>query len=300
VITGIAPTATVRVNVNGTAVEQSVIIQQGQRVLRNINISSARPTYWGTWSPTGGSSANRNNLGRLRDELASASNFGPTGAVVPSGIRTFLAEGSSSRGRLPGAGVYIHLANIANYNATERVQLRQWLQGSPYRVLVITNELNSTASYLQEFGMTGVSQGNTALRTVRADAATAIPQNLYNFLFVSGPFSPDNANSSRANIRLRAQDSVGGKLSGWPTTFVPIVWYSTGSASASTCVTNRVHMGIDPVQRIVFVGEPEIFGRGGRTNTDWNNPANVEFVRNVAAWIINTTQQGAYFTGQFH
>ena len=75
---------------------------------------------------------------------------------------------------------------------------------------------------------------------------------------------------------------------------MPLI-YLTGTNPANS----RVVMGIDPVQRIVFLGEPEIFGRGNRTNTDWGNAANVQFVRNVAAWIVNVTQRGEEFVGQF-
>ena len=293
-ITGVSITATITLRIPGTNVRAVVTLQQGERVLRNLAISTARPTVWGTWSPTGGTAVNRNNFGRLRDELASASNFGPTGAVVPSGTRTFLAESASTRGRVPGNNVHIHLANSTNYNATEAAAVRAWLEASPYRVLVITNELNSTGvtTLLGAWGMAGHSQGTGTARGVNVAAAQ---QNMaiYNYMFVSGPFSTGGTSRS-GQVSVRPQDSVGGTLSITNPGLNSMVALVTHPGSPA-----RIDIGICPQRRIVFVGEPELFGRGGRTRTDWNNPANVEFVRNVAAWIINTTQQGEYFTNQF-
>ena len=287
------PLATVRVYVTGMpAVWTEVQIQQGQRVIVPVHITTAR-TVAGAW--TGGSASNLNDFGRLRMELASNTNFGPVNAVVPAGARSFSLgqSGANSRGRLPDNTTLIHQANRASYNAAERAALDAWLRGDPRRVLIITNDGSSTAAYLPTFGFTGTSRSGTQARIVRDNnvGPNRMNQNLYEFLFMNGPFSSAPASASvSGNVQLRPRTGIGGTARNVAPTFQTIMFHP---------VNHEMEVAIDPVRRIVYVGDPQLFGIGTRTNTVWSG-ANVEFVQNLAAWIINTTQQGEAFTSQFH
>ena len=298
--------ATVTVGIPGTNVTASIAIPQGQRQLQPVYILTARATHWGTWSPLGGTTANRNGFGRLRDELASTANFGLTGTVL-SGERMFSTRtGGGTAGLLPDSNVQVFLSNSTQMSSAQGAQVRAWLAGDTRRVLVVVNERPSSSSTTGLRNLLGApwvghSQGTRAERRIATPHIStnnpAIQANnvaLYQYLFMNGPFSSAPATTSvSTNVVVRSRNSNGGTLSAWSPTFVPIIFHpGTG--------TNRAVVGIDPVQRIVYVGEPELFGRGSRTNTNWGNPANVEFVRNLAAWIINTTQHGEDFTSQFH
>ena len=284
----------------------SITLQQGERQLRNVNIATARPTTWGNWEVTGGSAANRNSFGRLRDELASTVNFSPIGAVV-SGSRQFqvypqpasawFQTTNTTRGRVPNNNVDVLLANITNYNSVEAAAVRSWLEASPYRVLIVTNDLNSVSgirSLLGTWGYVGVSQGViTARRVATSHISTDNPTirannvALYDFLFRNGPFST-GLGSRSTDVSMVSLDAIAGTLSSWPDTFVPIMFHPG--------TTNRVAVGICPARRIVYVGEQQLFPRGGR---NWSNTANIEFTRNLAAWIMMVTQHGDEFTDQF-
>ena len=289
-VIGTSPTATVTARIPGTDVSASVTIQQGQRVLRDLYILTARSGHWGTWHATAGDVFTRSNLGRLRDEIAGTSNFGANGVVL-SGSRTFSSQ-TGINALLPNDNVHIYLSNSTHLTAAQGAQVRAWLAGDARRVLIVTSEFPFETSVTGVRNLlgpewTGHHEGSTLARGVTGNANTSL---IHAYLFRDGPFSTGTDVS--AQVSVRPLDAIGGTLSTWSPTFVPIIFHP-GS-------TSRVGMGIDPVNRIVYIGEPEIFGRGVRTNTDWGNAANIQFVRNVAAWIINTTQRGEEFTRQFH
>ena len=289
----------------------SITFEQGERQLRNLYILSARP-YWATWHPTAGRANHRRNLGRLRQEIASPQNFGVGGATVPSGARTFSTRRTSGN---PAAGliptdvpveVHIYLANSTNMSAARGAQVRAWLAADPRRVLIVTAEPPPTS--IRTTGITNllgpewlgrahsgsISNANSAngrRHIVPRDARNAA---LHDFMFEgtghsgAGPFAFANRNIAD-EVDVRSFDAWSATLRNYPSSFITLATWR-----------GEPGFGICPVNRIVFLGEPEIFGIGNRTRTNWSNPANLQFVQNVAAWIIMTTQHGASFTEQFH
>ena len=274
---------------------RTVTVTQAQRTPRNLYIRSGRPNNWGTWHPTGGTGSNRANFARLRDEIASTTNFGCATATMRAGARTFsVLRGTGAANRqLPADVVDIFLANNTNHTAAEGTTIRNWLNASALndRVLIVTSEYAGSASnannILGTWGYNFGSSGrNSNTRTVNGNANTSAT---HNFLFRDGPFrvldGSGNPTDFSGQVSVRPRDAVANPLSSWDTTAEVILWQGTNIAAFTIC----------PVRRVIALPEPEIFGTGTRTQTNWNNPANVAFVRNVAAWIVGVATYGDEF-----
>ena len=292
---GIAPSITITGQVNGTNVMTTITITQQPRP-RPLYILTRRPGYWGTWYAGRGNTDFGRNLGQLRYEIASQANFGPAG-VMPMGARTFSMQGSPnppiSQQFMVTVGTDIYLANSATFTAEEGAQVRAWLAANPRRVLIVTNETQLPANVhnLLGTGWTNVLQTNAQYHFILGNANSSA---IHNFLLRDGPFtSPPHAPNIDITqwIQLRPLDGVGSSLSAWPATFVPIIRLP-GHAS-------QVRFGIDPVNRIVFIGEPEIFGSDNRTRSNWllRNDNRI-LVQNLAAWILGVATYGDAFQTQ--
>jgi hypothetical protein len=301
----IQPTATVTVSIPGTPVTSVVTVTQAARTVRNLYIRSARPANWGTWHPSGGSVSNRNNFGRLRQELASTENFGGANAVMRSGVHTFSTH--SVAANIPPVGadgssaVDIFLANnYANTSATRDAGVRNWLSTRRNRVLIVTSEYitsaGPTTSMLSPWGYTftraGAGTNNTDVRTVNGNANTSA---IHNWLFRDGPFrildGGGNPTDFSGSVSMQPVDVEGNPMSSWGNAeaMAEVIMWQPRREGTHAAVT------ICSVRNIVSIPEPEIMGLSYRTNTDWGNAANVAFTRNLAAWIVGVAQYGDEF-----
>jgi hypothetical protein len=298
-------TMTVIVRIPGTNVQRTLTITQNPRRARDIRIVtgvSARNAF----SPNA-SAANQRRSARLRAEMVSDANFGRnlTTSRVFSGTRTIVAPFAVNP-NTQNADIY--LANsagtgTAGYNAARATVVRQWLEAAPNRVLIATNQASNGgfANVMGPYGFTGAQSsgdinGRNAMHLVRPEIVNRTIQHpLLDYLFRTGPFMPAGVTDISGQVALMPDSGTGGgTLTNWPATFIPIILHPGGNG--------RVVMGIDPVRRIVYYGTG-IFGSGDGSNTqNWtgvNSAANLAFVRNLAAWMIEVTQHGEEFTIQF-
>ena len=286
----------------------------------------------------------------MTTELRDASNWNVPTRVPYSGMHTFTT--GTSTAQTPASNLVLPLADTDIFNANNigfygagsatgagsqarAVAIRDWLTDpthGEFRVLYASIEHSFASSgtgganpaardfgemLLREFdpaftlvGHTGVATSNQGWR----DGPFRVPTNrnadsnaLMNFIFRDGPFTDGNTDISGA-IALVSQDGDGSTMTNHPNTFIPLI-VNYGSNA-------QVRMGIDPVLRIVYIGENEMFGTYGtilgRPGTaaannvnNWNwgtlRPAgyqtqNTAFIRNVAAWMIGVAQFGNEFT----
>jgi hypothetical protein len=294
-------TITVRVFIPGTNVQRTMTVTQNPRRARDIRIVTGVNAVNAFSSSA--STANQRRSARLRTEIISPANFGRnvSTSTVFSGDRTIVTPITVN----PAAQqADIYLANSAGtgtsgYNAARAAEVRNWLTARADRVLIATNQaanggfanlMGGTWGYVGAQG--GAANGANSVHRVRPEIVNGtVTHPVLDYLFRTGPFMPAGVTDISDLVALMPDNATGGTLTSWPSTFVPIIMHPGNNG--------RVVMGIDPVRRIVYYGNG-IFGSGDGSNTaNWNTPANVAFVRNLAAWMIEVTQYGEEFTIQF-
>jgi hypothetical protein len=287
---GVMPVAIVTATINGTNVSTSMSIQQGSRTPRNIRIVNAAAT-WYSLGPAG-TAANRNFSARLAAELASNANFGPVSppATVFSGAREFVAAVNLNPAA-PAANADVFNFNDLATSAAVGTTIRNWLRQSEYRVLIMSGRTLWLGMNNLGMGYTARVGGNNgnhviapAVRPGNGPGINPSSSRLAAYLFRDGPFTNGTDISDR--VSLRPNDATGIVLSGFPSSYINIIPHPT--------TPNWSVFGIDPVNRVIFMGN-SLFG----TTSDWSNQANVQFVQNLAAWIIENTQYGKTFNDWF-
>jgi hypothetical protein len=205
-----SPTSTVTIGIDGTGITlpAPLTVQQTARTPKDeFYVLSARTNALSSWN-TPASVANRNNFGRLRNEIASTTNFGGESAVIRSGEVIFSPRGAESAANQPwfpddGAsqtGTQIpelYISNNTYPGSGGAGRISNWLQTGNTtgigRVLIMIHEDHSPATtgesgvfntnagrisrILSPFGPT-VSQANYVVdqsTTAAAAAATTAP-----------------------------------------------------------------------------------------------------------------------------
>jgi hypothetical protein len=303
---------TVTVIIPDTEVSRRLTITQNRRPANPISIIGGVNTLDAFHGNA--SAANRATSQQLISEMQSGSNFGSSvNSTVFSGARNFTPAINLN----PGSA-NIYMANNAGtggagYNAARATTVRNWLTApgaGQNRVLIVTNQtatggLNAILGGTNGWGYTGAQGGaaNGSTQQHRVDqsivdgARPAWQKPLLDYLFRTGPFMPAGVTDISGQVALLPNNATGGTLTNYPSTFIPIIMHPNGNG--------RVVMGIDPVRRIVYYGNG-IFGTGvasGNTqnwaSTNPNSAANLAFLRNLAAWMIEAAQHGQEFTVQF-
>jgi hypothetical protein len=304
------PVVKVRISMSGTDVFREIDIIQGIVRVRPISILSGQDRLGGTAWAGNVSAANQNPVRRLRDEFRNNTgnvNFGMEvpPATVLSGVIT-LQNGLSLNPT--GADIYVSNGRYTAPNPGSAVN--SWRTEQSNRVLLVPGmavvAADVTARRAVMIGYTQASGGPTAatIRTIRT-GTNANTNALTDYLFRSGPFT-DGTTDISSQIRLRTND-VGSHLTAWPNTFIPLIMRADSGTGANQCV-----VGIDPVNRIVFIGggyfgmaAPGATGTAAvNYNSNWvasntASAANIAFVRNLAAWMVEVTQQGDEFVDRF-
>jgi hypothetical protein len=291
----------VRVYIPGTSLSREIEVTQTAVRMRPINIVSADNGRLGSFSPSA-SAANQNASRRLRNELINATgnnNFGLPPATVFSGQINNMPGANFST---TGADIFVYNGRL---NQTQANAVVAWLRASQDRVLVVMGAPTvATDRDARRRLFTALGGGYThanggpatdaTIRTIRA-GTNAGTHPLANYLFRTGPFTDGTTDiSSQINLRTNVR---GSHLSRWPGTFIPLIMRGNTGDAASECV-----VGIDPTNRVIFIGGGYFGGLATGTtgfNTSWQNPANIQFVRNIAAWMVEVTQQGEEFTNSF-
>jgi hypothetical protein len=237
-----------------------------------------------------------------------ANNFGSTqAATVFSGTHTLPANAAVTA---PNANHQVYSFNSATAAATANNAVA-WLNGANNRVLFITLESNQSQFQTLMNGIYGaghglVTTGGTgnginsqtagSRYTVTGNAGTSA---LHRYLFQTGPFGNGTDISGSVSLGGYLTNGVAitaASISNVPT-LIPIIVYPNGN----------VGLAIDPVRRVVFVSQASMLGfdyvnsgasANWQTRFPWSN-ANMIFVRNLSAWVVNVVQWDELFLEDF-
>jgi hypothetical protein len=171
-----------------------------------------------------------------------------------------------------------------------------WLAGDHRRVGIANDNIGGPTGASQQQGsfstlgvsttgytFTGDVGGSTYVTLNSSTTVQAHP--LWKYIFVNGPCAV-----TTSGLVLRTGDGIHNSLSSWPATFVPIIM---------NFAQTRCLFGIDPVTRMVYMGDHEIFGENNSSN--WTaGHANWAMLHNIMCWIVNVNRYGDEFNAQFH
>ncbi|MCC8155054.1 MAG: hypothetical protein LIP01_13170 [Tannerellaceae bacterium] len=237
--------------------------------------------------------------------------FGTNGTVFMGGMN-FMNYAIN-----PDASTDIYVLNSFNGDQSQGNSIRSWLEASPNRVLLaLSDDRTSTMlSYLNMTGYTGSGgTGNNVVKTNFArtintgDTYTMDNNELYDYLFRSGPFTKDGDPIQKDQIKLLPYDASNNCLTAWPETMIPLMLDENDKS--------RLILGVDPTLRIIYTGEMDLFGtmgvssiaytENGITYTGTSNyyagpysEYNLKFLNNLIAWMMNVVMYGDEFTGKF-
>jgi hypothetical protein len=219
------------------------------------------------------------------------------------------ASPQSQPANRPDTDIYIYNSGSAGPGGSGRI--REWSRNTPGtvhnvnngRVLIFINNEN-IGTGVSDTDL--ISRHNVMLRlynaayTVGSSSGTGAPiatnrtinaptgantSAIHNFLFRDGPFT--NGTDISGDVVLRPATTDSGWLTAAPASMQRIVIDPRAG-------NNNIIIGICPVDQILYVGDPKLLGTGARTNTVWSG-ANEQFVRNLAAWVMLSSQYGQEF-----
>jgi hypothetical protein len=183
---------------------------------------------------------------------------------------------------------------IANHVARSRDLFKSgaaWLAADKRRVAMPNDNYNDNGAEeaLESFSISGYTlddgSGRTQALSLNGDSRVR-SHPLWRYIFGGeGPFGAVNVN----NLSLHAGSNGYVWATAFPSTFVPIIMDGT-----------RCTFGIDPVARVVFMGEHDTFAE--HNDADWTSARvdNWRMLYNIISWIINVNRYGDEFNARFH
>lgn len=312
---GVSPVATVTVKLEGTDITASLKVnQESFQFNTKVTLKTAITTYYSSiYSPSDkyycffnrwGDNLRNSNYFSITNQNAtvqipSVSNWTAGWSVHDTNPDIFFANAEAHRGGRESDSRYI--STPAQFNAWRLASDKRVLmiEGSWYgdQVLVSTGVAPAYKGTATSAGIgfsysdwkDGCAAAAATIRSVNPNTKVRNTQ-LWKYLFEEGPFGPVNP----SNLRLRSADATYGHISKWPTTMIPILFVKYGS-------TMRCVFGIDPTNRVIWIGDAELFStRGGAcVNYPGISGDNERFLNNVLAYMLNVVQFGDTFNSQF-
>lgn len=229
-----------------------------------------------------------------------------SGGTVPFPGYTFTNQGVSNR-TIPG-DADIYQSSSSEVTATQAQSIKEWLMRSDKHIYLFTTmDKKVTSNSLTELTKTGVLPagyvvGFTNLhapsRRLLNQSSELTSTKLYNYLVKDGPFTEGIAPIEPEKIELCANTSFNLYLSEWPETFIPIIMSLPSVGGITGC-----SFGIDPTHRIIFLGDPQVFGNYGASSVNYSGseqaPHNMKLLNNIIAWMTNAALYGDDFIDPF-
>lgn len=257
------------------------------------------------------SSVTTNGLAtQMRYILLNEDNFGPAGEVVMDGFNFEIWENINftyavNASRLEYMLEHVDVLNMSypvNPNAEISEVICDWLWKDPRRVLIVmhdTSTVNSTliaeinsrvdtpydTSWITS--LTPITTILSALGTLSGGIKGIAPSAMTdeNAEFLGEPFGP----LPNLNTLFNVTDSTAGALYPVPSGLVPLVWYG-GSVLTIARRTDYAALAVDPVHRIVYIGEANMFYNEMEGSTTAPSPTGGNLNRilsNLWAWIVD-------------
>jgi len=307
---GVSPKVTVTASIEDSDISESITIFQ----------SPLQTTGLQVWTNAAEISnlANRthNNYVRyvynLGENMRNEALFGPTGTVRMPGPYQF-TQGTITDDVRKKANIF-QLTSAPTDKNGEMTYIKKGMDADKGKLLIIsashnlTYQRNALKKYEEVFKngysyehIVGINSGRTVVRYFHKEADLSHP--LVDYL-LNGPFSQELSVNPNNISLLGSSSSTNQGLKEWPDTFIPLIMaqIATGSNKGVYCV-----FGIDPVNRMIWIGDPGIFGASSSLSSSYPNKENylqsktdnVAFLNNFIAWMTNAALYGEEFLEKF-
>ncbi|MCD8043318.1 MAG: hypothetical protein LUH10_09665 [Tannerellaceae bacterium] len=225
----------------------------------------------------------------LGENMRNSAKFGKGGSIV--NLETLPYEYSSSMNESTINNAKI-IQLLSNPSASEFDLIYKRMQADPTVFLMITSSdatevTKILAQYKAKSGKaygTAVQLSNisTRLRPVNA----RVNNSLMNYLLTG-------ISANQVSLQGAIQTSAGLPPAAYPSTFVPVIM---STSDYYYCV-----FGIDPVNRLIIMTDPGVFGAAPRftnypsyKNFQYTGTTNYKFLDNLTAWIMRATGESGF------
>ncbi len=287
----VQPQATVTITLDGTtSLEEKVIVTQNEVTYIPLQAVILKNTYGGWHTAT-----YKQHFNIWEEEMVNTYNFGPnanstvyTQSKITYELYSKIKEPTTNR-RI----IIINNLTLAEANVNKFPNINWTSVLKDDKVIFLVTAFDA----LKNFELLGFNENSYKIEiTNRKPTATirriypqakVINPSLWDFLF-DGPFGQLNYE----DVSLINGDNIYSYLTAYPDTFVPLIMNPD---------TNDPVLGIDPENRIIWIGDDELFSTylGARSNYAVQNSANHIFLRNLIAWMVHVNNYGDAFTKQF-
>lgn len=297
------PKTTVTVSLDGSTLTKELVVIQDMVIYDNIYAQTINKNLLASWCPSLNVNDNTKVFGRWLQEMTDPRYFGPGGTVyAKSVINTTLSDEKNIL--YPSTGV----VKIINMNGNlPKNSWAQYRKTNPDAVFIVsswfddhsafTNTLDLSGYYMRVYGQyTPIPNASTA--RVVYDADHLKQTEIWKYVCGGeGPFPVDYQNVKLYPQYWPIYQSV---LESWPDTFIPLIMAPSG-VNDDTPNPARVVVGVDPTNRIIWIGHKDLFGTDGSgAPSNWiTNDDNLNFLRNLIAWMINVNNYGDAFNDRF-
>jgi len=295
------PKAVVKVTLDGVEKEATLTVTQSELNYTPIYAHTFRPGYYGNWN---GSGYYYNLFGQWANVMRDGANFGPQGTVYSSSsIDVTSSTGFTPTSIKPIGGVMPRIFNLNSTIHSAAGDAIKQVRNDPNSVYVVSQweTLNSGA-----FLSLGVSSSYTVAGLL--SISRSIPRRLntdenvrrtelWKYIFQEGPFGQVTV----GNVALHPQDFTDQMyyLTNWPNTFIPLMYAPDASGQPNT---GRALVGVDPTNRIIWIGHKDMFGIDNTSESyipNWIYTDNMIFLQNLIAWMVNVNNYGDVFNDRF-
>ncbi|MDR0765817.1 MAG: hypothetical protein LBF09_02620 [Odoribacteraceae bacterium] len=289
----------ITVTIAAAGISEDLTVQQSAAAWRAINIQSYHTSDDGNLTPPASSVTKFDHFNHFYYAINNIyfDSYSPTGTVRTKELIT-MNTGYSYLATLAGGIINMNLSTSSYSSSISTITT--WLNqnvsamyNQPANFMILLGDDHPDASQRKSMvsSVLGVDcydnpSANTARRTaVAAPVEGTSARKVWDYVMVNGPFGP----VTPGNISIISNDSYIGVLgSNKPSTTVSLLNYPDG----------RTEIAIDPVKRLLFIGNIEVFGTIQNPDASMNTDEH-RFMRNIIAFIINAAQYGEYFLSDF-
>lgn len=282
----VSPSATVTLTIPGTPITASITVDQEPMAGKALTITS--------YDATAGSyvASNNTNKGLINiwtDSWKDAANFGPIGTVYVPSISWTSGYSTST---VNESNIY----NFSNNSGTAGAnRVRTWHEADDSHFVIITQYSSNSewGRYVNDDSRGTSSSASIQENIKRTLHSGSANTKLMKFLLEEGPFTQGSP-IDITEVELYSNGSTAYVVTGFESTMIPLIMDPTNASA--------MLLGIDPVWRIFYMGDIQMFSNNGTYNAqNWipDGNANYKFMYNLQAWLTYAAQYGEAFIGDY-
>ncbi|MDR0765818.1 MAG: hypothetical protein LBF09_02625 [Odoribacteraceae bacterium] len=278
----VTPVATIEVSIVGTTgFSRSISFEQSTWPWRPLIIQSRATGGYGSMSYN---ASNSLYFDAFMANMRATTSFSPSGFVPTAGNLTF------TTGETVASTATVYNANVYSISAAARTAVKTWM-GTHHAnfLVVIDDDVNSPSDRLALLNLfsptftTGAPSGSALRYITEPPGEGTAARRLWDYIFINGPFG------TVGNFYISfATDNIDRALYSWPSTTVPILMHGD---------SRYPEVAIDPVLRILYIGDLDIFAYYRDSFTVGGDKWKV--VNNLISFLVNAAQYGDPFLNMF-